>query len=170
MDVFSSFAVLTSPHSVSLFCPSLPVPLYHHFATTPSCPPPPSLPNLSPVPSYHGWRDEYKWRLHCCSTASAWEDMESETQCPGGCGLGDHYVTCRGLLTSFPPSLSLSLSLSSSPPPPPPQTQESKWVGYQGTLDYMGSDFTASLTVANPDMLDGSVVGVGQYLQAMTPR
>lgn len=51
-----------------------------------------------------------------------------------------------------------------------PQTQESKWVGYQGTLDYQGSDFTASLTLANPNILDGSVVGVVQYLQAMTPK
>lgn len=50
------------------------------------------------------------------------------------------------------------------------QTQESKWVGYQGTLDYQGSDFTASLTLANPNILDGSVVGVVQYLQAMTPK
>lgn len=51
-----------------------------------------------------------------------------------------------------------------------PQTQESKWVGYQGTLDYQGSDFTASFTLANPNLLDGSVVSVIQYLQAMTPQ
>lgn len=50
------------------------------------------------------------------------------------------------------------------------QAQESKWVAYQGSLDYQGSDFTASLTLANPNLLDGSVVGVLQYLQAVTPR
>ena len=50
------------------------------------------------------------------------------------------------------------------------QMQESKWVGYQGSLDYQGSDFTASLTVANPDLFDGSVVSVVQYLQSMTPQ
>jgi mitochondrial import receptor subunit TOM40 len=50
------------------------------------------------------------------------------------------------------------------------QMQESKWVAYQGSLDYQGSDFTASLTLANPNLLDGSVVGVAQYLQALTPK
>ena len=48
--------------------------------------------------------------------------------------------------------------------------QDSKWVGYQGSLDYQGSDFTASVTIANPDLLDGSVVSVVQYLQSMTPQ
>ena len=51
-----------------------------------------------------------------------------------------------------------------------PQVQDSKWVGYQGSLDYQGSDFTASVTIANPDLLDGSVVSVVQYLQSMTPQ
>ena len=50
------------------------------------------------------------------------------------------------------------------------QTHGSKWVGYQGTLDYQGSDYTASLTVANPDIISGSGVAVAQYLQALTPR
>ena len=50
------------------------------------------------------------------------------------------------------------------------QMQESKWVAYQGSLDYQGSDFTAALTLANPNLLDGSVVGVAQYLQALTPK
>ena len=48
--------------------------------------------------------------------------------------------------------------------------QESKWVGYQGSLDYQGADFTASVTLANPNLFDGSAVGVAQYLQAMTPQ
>ena len=51
-----------------------------------------------------------------------------------------------------------------------PQTQQAKWVGYQGTLDYHGADFTASLTLANPDPIAGSAVAVAQYLQALTPR
>jgi len=50
------------------------------------------------------------------------------------------------------------------------QAQQSKWVGYQGTLDYQGSDFTGSATLANPDPLSGSGVAVLQYLQAITPK
>lgn len=50
------------------------------------------------------------------------------------------------------------------------QAQQSKWVGYQGTLDYLGADFTASATLANPDPLSSSGVAVLQYLQALTPR
>ena len=43
-------------------------------------------------------------------------------------------------------------------------------MGYQGTLDYQGSDFTGSATLANPDPLSGSGVAVLQYLQAITPK
>lgn len=50
------------------------------------------------------------------------------------------------------------------------QTQQSKWVGYQGTLDYHGSDFTASITAANPDILAGSGMIVLQYLQSLSNR
>jgi mitochondrial import receptor subunit TOM40 len=50
------------------------------------------------------------------------------------------------------------------------QTQGSKWVGYQTTVDYAGSDYTASLTLANPDIISNSVVAVAQYLQAFTPK
>lgn len=50
------------------------------------------------------------------------------------------------------------------------QTQQAKWVGYQGTLDYHGTDFTASLTLANPDPIAGSAVAVAQYLQSLTSR
>ena len=50
------------------------------------------------------------------------------------------------------------------------QAQQSKWVGYQGTLDYLGADFTASATLANPDPLSSSGVAVLQYLQTLAPR
>ena len=50
------------------------------------------------------------------------------------------------------------------------QTLKSRWVGYQGSLDYVGSDFTAGFTLANPDLFEGSAVVVAQYLQAMTSR
>ena len=43
-------------------------------------------------------------------------------------------------------------------------------MGYQGTLDYHGADFTASLTLANPDPIAGSAVAVAQYLQSLTSR
>lgn len=39
----------------------------------------------------------------------------------------------------------------------------------QMVTDYKGSSFTASLTVANPDLLNGSGLAVGQYLQRITP-
>ncbi|XP_003391395.1 PREDICTED: mitochondrial import receptor subunit TOM40 homolog [Amphimedon queenslandica] len=50
------------------------------------------------------------------------------------------------------------------------QTQGSKWVGYQGTADYLGQDYTGSLTLANPDVISGSVIAVAQYLQSITSR
>ena len=50
------------------------------------------------------------------------------------------------------------------------QTQKSRWVGYQGTADYQGKDFTASLTLANPNVMTGSGVLVAHYLQSMTSR
>ncbi|XP_064407641.1 mitochondrial import receptor subunit TOM40 homolog [Halichondria panicea] len=50
------------------------------------------------------------------------------------------------------------------------QTQQSRWVGYQGTADYVGQDFTASATLANPNILTGSGVLVAQYLQSVTSR
>ncbi len=37
-------------------------------------------------------------------------------------------------------------------------------------MDYAGKDYTASATVANPDVFSGSGVLVAQYLQAMTSR
>ncbi|XP_017066830.1 mitochondrial import receptor subunit TOM40 homolog 1 [Drosophila eugracilis] len=49
------------------------------------------------------------------------------------------------------------------------QIQDSKMVASQLTTDYRGSDYTASLTVANPSIFTNSGVVVGQYLQSVTP-
>lgn len=37
-------------------------------------------------------------------------------------------------------------------------------------MHYRGSDYTASMTVANPDIISGSGVVVLHYLQAVTSR
>lgn len=39
---------------------------------------------------------------------------------------------------------------------PPPQTQQSKFVNWQVDGEYRGSDFTAAVTLGNPDVLVGS--------------
>lgn len=39
----------------------------------------------------------------------------------------------------------------------------------QVVTDYKGSSYTASLTVANPDLLNGTGLAVGQFLQKVTP-
>lgn len=50
------------------------------------------------------------------------------------------------------------------------QIQQSKWQGCQLSADYKGADYTASLTLANPDLISGTGVGVLQYLQNVTSR
>lgn len=45
------------------------------------------------------------------------------------------------------------------------QIQNSKWVATQLTADWRSDDFTASVTMGNPDLLNGSGVIVSQYLQ-----
>ena len=50
------------------------------------------------------------------------------------------------------------------------QTHGPRWVAYQGGVDYAGSDFTGSLTLANPDIFSMSGVAVAQYLQSFTQR
>lgn len=50
------------------------------------------------------------------------------------------------------------------------QIQQSKWQGCQLSSDYKGKDYTASLTLANPDLLSGTGVGVFHYLQSVTKR
>ncbi|XP_034939695.1 mitochondrial import receptor subunit TOM40 homolog 1-like [Chelonus insularis] len=49
------------------------------------------------------------------------------------------------------------------------QVQRSKFTAVQMTSDYRGDTFTASLTVANPDIINGSGVMVAHYLQNVTP-
>lgn len=48
--------------------------------------------------------------------------------------------------------------------------QESKWQSVQLTTDYKGSDFTASFTMGNPDILSGTGMGIAHYIQNVTPR
>ncbi|XP_030758290.1 mitochondrial import receptor subunit TOM40 homolog 1-like [Sitophilus oryzae] len=50
------------------------------------------------------------------------------------------------------------------------QVQNSKFQVGQLTLNYRGSDYTASMTVANPDVINSSGVVVLHYLQAVTSR
>lgn len=50
------------------------------------------------------------------------------------------------------------------------QVQNSKFQVGQLTLNYRGSDYTASMTVANPDIINNSGVVVLHYLQAVTPH
>ena len=44
------------------------------------------------------------------------------------------------------------------------------WVLIQADTEYRGKDFTASLTVGNPDFLNNSGIYVAHYLQRMSPR
>jgi mitochondrial import receptor subunit TOM40 len=50
------------------------------------------------------------------------------------------------------------------------QIQQGKWQGCQLSGDYKGSDFTGSLTLANPDLINGTGVGVLQYIQRVTNK
>lgn len=49
------------------------------------------------------------------------------------------------------------------------QTQQSKFVNWQVDGEYRGSDFTAAITLGNPDVLVGSGILVAHYLQSITP-
>ncbi|XP_033758180.1 mitochondrial import receptor subunit TOM40 homolog 1-like [Pecten maximus] len=50
------------------------------------------------------------------------------------------------------------------------QFQDSKCAAAQGTLDYKGDDYTASLTAGNLDVINNSGIFVSQYLQRVTSR
>ncbi|XP_004523968.1 mitochondrial import receptor subunit TOM40 homolog 1 [Ceratitis capitata] len=50
------------------------------------------------------------------------------------------------------------------------QVQDSKLTAAQLTTDYRGEDYTASLTVGNPNIFNNSGVFVGHYLQSITDR
>ena len=48
------------------------------------------------------------------------------------------------------------------------QIQENKWKTVQLTTDYKGDNYTASLTLGNPDPLSGTGMGIAHYLQNVT--
>lgn len=49
------------------------------------------------------------------------------------------------------------------------QTQQSKFVNWQIDTEYRGEDFTAAVTLGNPDILVGSGIVVAHYMQSITP-
>ncbi|XP_025933222.1 mitochondrial import receptor subunit TOM40 homolog [Apteryx rowi] len=49
------------------------------------------------------------------------------------------------------------------------QTQQAKFVNWQVDGEYRGADFTAAVTLGNPDVLVGSGILVAHYLQSVTP-
>ncbi|XP_061884822.1 mitochondrial import receptor subunit TOM40B [Entelurus aequoreus] len=49
------------------------------------------------------------------------------------------------------------------------QTQQHKFVNWQGDAEFKGKDFTATVTLGNPDMLAGSGVVITHYLQSISP-
>uniref|UniRef100_G3NGL4 Translocase of outer mitochondrial membrane 40 homolog (yeast) n=1 Tax=Gasterosteus aculeatus aculeatus TaxID=481459 RepID=G3NGL4_GASAC len=49
------------------------------------------------------------------------------------------------------------------------QTQQHKFVNWQCDMEWRGEDFTAAVTLGNPDVLVGSGILVGHYLQSITP-
>ncbi|XP_026202435.1 mitochondrial import receptor subunit TOM40B [Anabas testudineus] len=49
------------------------------------------------------------------------------------------------------------------------QTQQQKFVNWQGDAEFRGDDFTATVTVGNPDVIVGSGIVVTHYLQSITP-
>ncbi|CAN9503537.1 unnamed protein product [Ophioblennius macclurei] len=48
------------------------------------------------------------------------------------------------------------------------QTQQNKFVNWQGDAEFRGEDFTAMVTLGNPDVLVGSGIVVTHYLQSIT--
>ncbi|MBN3313759.1 TOM40 protein, partial [Atractosteus spatula] len=49
------------------------------------------------------------------------------------------------------------------------QTQQSKFVNWQADAEYRGDDFTAAVTLGNPDIIMGSGILVAHFLQSVTP-
>ena len=45
-----------------------------------------------------------------------------------------------------------------------------KWEGVQMSADYKGDTWTSSLTLANPDIVNGSGVGVLHYLKSVSKK
>ncbi|XP_052413484.1 mitochondrial import receptor subunit TOM40B isoform X2 [Carassius carassius] len=50
------------------------------------------------------------------------------------------------------------------------QTQQAQFVTWQFETEYRGSDFTAAVTMANPDILRESVIMVAHFLQSVSPQ
>ena len=48
------------------------------------------------------------------------------------------------------------------------QIMKKKWEGVQMSADYKGDTWTSSLTLANPDIVNGSGVGVLHYLKSVS--
>ena len=48
------------------------------------------------------------------------------------------------------------------------QIMKKKWEGVQMSADYKGNTWTSSLTLANPDIVNGSGVGVLHYLKSVS--
>ncbi|XP_056876108.1 mitochondrial import receptor subunit TOM40B [Takifugu flavidus] len=49
------------------------------------------------------------------------------------------------------------------------QTQQNKFMNWQSDVEFRGEDFTATVTLGNPDVLVGSGIVVAHYLQSVTP-
>ncbi|XP_061462389.1 mitochondrial import receptor subunit TOM40B [Rhineura floridana] len=50
------------------------------------------------------------------------------------------------------------------------QTQQSKFVTWQFDTEYRGDDYTATLTLGNPDLISESIILVAHFLQSITSR
>ncbi|XP_044304735.1 mitochondrial import receptor subunit TOM40B isoform X3 [Varanus komodoensis] len=50
------------------------------------------------------------------------------------------------------------------------QTQQSKFVTWQFDTEYRGEDYTATLTLGNPDLISESIILVAHFLQSVTSR
>ncbi|XP_042296966.1 mitochondrial import receptor subunit TOM40B isoform X2 [Sceloporus undulatus] len=50
------------------------------------------------------------------------------------------------------------------------QTQQSKFVTWQFDTEYRGDDYTATLTLGNPDLISESIIVVAHFLQSVTSR
>lgn len=52
----------------------------------------------------------------------------------------------------------------------PTQTQQAKFLTWQFDGEYRGDDYTATLTLGNPDLIGESVIMVAHFLQSITHR
>nr|XP_028565846.1 mitochondrial import receptor subunit TOM40B isoform X2 [Podarcis muralis] len=50
------------------------------------------------------------------------------------------------------------------------QTQQSKFMTWQFDTEYRGDDYTATLTLGNPDLISESIIVVAHFLQSITSR